>query len=123
MPQFSKFLRNSNMFLESHRFVDMPVTICIKGTCSNFSVLFVKGDEIVRPCDRHSKETVTIRKHVIKYIHMRKWKVEFLRNFENRGIKIARVNAILITKSLNLQLFTYIFVRCWGSIVMSTSLN
>ena len=36
---------------------------------------------------------------------MRKWMVEFLRNFENPGIKIARVNSILITKSIDLQLF------------------
>ena len=40
--------------------------------------------------------------------------VEFLRKFENRGIKIARVNLIHITKSFNLQLFALIFVRCWG---------
>ena len=32
--------------------------------------------------------------------------IEFPRKFENRGIKIARVNSILITKSMNLQLFT-----------------
>ena len=42
--------------------------------------------------------------------------VEFLRKFENRGIKIARVNSILITKSIDLQLFTLILsgvgVRC-----------
>ena len=34
--------------------------------------------------------------------------VKFLRKFENRGIKIAQVNSILITKSINLQLFTFI---------------
>ena len=47
---------------------------------------------------------------------MRKWMVEFLRNFENRGIKIDQINSILITKSINLQLFTLILygvgVRC-----------
>ena len=31
---------------------------------------------------------------------------EFVRKLENRGIKIARVNSILITKSINLQSFT-----------------
>ena len=36
---------------------------------------------------------------------------EFLIKFENRGIKIARVNSILITKFINLQLFT-LRVRC-----------
>ena len=39
---------------------------------------------------------------------MRKWIVEFLRNFENRGMKIKRVNSILITKSTDLRLFTLI---------------
>ena len=42
--------------------------------------------------------------------------VEFLRKFENRDIKIARVNSILITKSINLHLFTLILydvgLRC-----------
>ena len=42
--------------------------------------------------------------------------IEFLRKFENRSIKIARVNSILITKFFNLQLFTLILyglgVRC-----------
>ena len=42
--------------------------------------------------------------------------IEFLRIFENRGIKIARVNSILITKYINLQFCTYILygdgVRC-----------
>ena len=49
----------------------------------------MKGDEIVRPCDRHSNETVTLKKHVKKYKHMQKWMDEFLRKFENRGIEIA----------------------------------
>ena len=47
---------------------------------------------------------------------MRKWMIEFLRKFENRGIKIARVNSILIAKSINLQFLTLILyvvgVRC-----------
>ena len=35
-------------------------------------IKLVMGDEIVRPCDRHSNEIVTIRKHVTKYKHMQK---------------------------------------------------
>ena len=42
--------------------------------------------------------------------------VEFLRKFEIRGIKIARVYSILISKSINLLLFTLILygvgIRC-----------
>ena len=60
------------------------------------------GDEIVPPCDRHINETVSLRKHVTKFRHMRKWIVEFLRKFQNRDIKIALVNSIRITKSINL---------------------
>ena len=46
---------------------------------------------------------------------MRKW-IEVLRKFENLGVKNARVNSILITKSVDLQLFTLLLcsfrVRC-----------
>ena len=34
--------------------------------------------------------------------------IEFSEKFEKRAIKIARFNSILITKSINLQLFTLI---------------
>ena len=40
--------------------------------------------------------------------------VKFLRKFENRGIKIGRVNSILITNSINLQLFTLILYGVGG---------
>ena len=59
-------------------------------------------DEFVQACDRHSSETVTLMKHYNKYKNMHKLMVEFLRKSENRGIKIARVNSIRITKSINL---------------------
>ena len=45
---------------------------------------------------------------------MQKWMVEFLRKFEDRVIKIAVVNSILITKSLNLQLFTLMWYGVVG---------
>ena len=51
----------------------------------------MRGDEIVRPCDRDSNKTATLRKHVTKYKHMRKRMVKFLRKFENCGIKIAEL--------------------------------
>ena len=61
----------------------------------------MKGDDIVRHCDRHSNETVTLRKHVTKSKNMRKWMVEFLKKFENRDIKISQVNSIRMTKAIN----------------------
>ena len=72
------------------------------------SLIIVKGDEIVRHCDRHSSETVTLREQVYKYKNMHKWIVEFFRKFENSSIKISRVNLTLMTESINLQLFTLI---------------
>ena len=68
----------------------------------------MKGDEIVRHCNLHSNETVTLMKHVSKSKNMQNCMVEFIRKFENPGIKIDRVNSILITKSINLQLFSFI---------------
>ena len=62
----------------------------------------MKGDKIIQPFDWHSNETATVRKHVTKYEHMQKLMLVFLGKFENRGIKIARVNSIRITKSINL---------------------
>ena len=74
----------------------------------------MKKDEIVRHCDRHSNEAVTLRKYVSQYKNMRKWVVEFLRKFENRGIKISRVDLVLVTKSINLQLFALILNTVGG---------
>ena len=61
----------------------------------------MKGDKNFRSFYRHSNETVTLRKHVTKYKNMRKLMVEFLRKFENRGIKNALVKSILNSKSVN----------------------
>ena len=67
-------------------------------------------------CNRHSNETVTLGKYGSKYKNMRKWMIEFVRKFENASIIIARVNSILMSKSINLQLFTLILkgfgLRC-----------
>ena len=82
----------------------------------------MKGDEIVRPSDRHSSEVVTLRKHVSKYKHMQKWVVEFPRKFENHGIIIARGNLIRITESINLhQVCTVLGVRCDVDILKLTA--
>ena len=57
---------------------------------------------------------MALGKHVTKYKNMLQWMIEFLRIFDNRGIKIARVYAILIAKSINLQLFTLILYGFGG---------
>ena len=51
---------------------------------------------------------MALGKNVTKYKNMQKWLVEILKKIENRCIKIARVNSILITTSINLQLLTLI---------------
>ena len=65
-----------------------------------YPYLISEGDEIVRACDRHWDETVTLTKHVTKYKYMRKWIVEFLSKSQSRVIKIGR-NSIRMTKSIN----------------------
>ena len=67
-----------------------------------YPYLISEGDEIVRACDRHRDETVTLTKHVTKHKHMRKWMVEFLSKSQSRVIKIAGVNSIRMTKSIHL---------------------
>ena len=60
-----------NMFPESHGFVAMPGTSCIKDICSMYPYPISEGKRNVRPCDRHSNETLILRKHVTtKYKHM-----------------------------------------------------
>ena len=56
-----------DMFPQSYGFVTMPVTS--RGKDIYPCLIIVKGDEIVRPFDRHSNETATVRKHVTKYKH------------------------------------------------------
>ena len=84
----------------------------------------MKRDEIVRPFDQHSNETATVRIHVTKYKHMRKLMLVFLEKFENCGIKIARVNSIRNTKSINLLQFCMVLgVRCDVDIFKLTPLR
>ena len=67
-----------------------------------YPYLISEGDEIVRACDWHRNETVTLTKHVTKYKYVQKWMVEFLRKSQSRVIKITQVNSIRMTKSINL---------------------
>ena len=59
-----------------------------KDFVSMYPYLISKGDEIVRACDRHRNETVTLTKHVTKYKYMRKWMVEFLSNLRVVSLKL-----------------------------------
>ena len=127
VPRFSNFLRYSTinfcmfLYLETC-FLTVTVSLLCRVQAAskihvlNYFDLISEG----RPAqqrhsnDWHSNETVTLRKHVTKYKNMQKWMVEFLRKFENRGIKIDRVNSIHITKSVNLQIFTFILYGVGG---------
>ena len=118
MPRFYNFLGNS--IIHFHMFLYLETCFLramIFGARTGyklyqryifqfFIILLVNWDEIVWPRDGHSDETVFLRQQVTKYKNMRKSMVEFLRKFENRGIRTAWVNSILITKYINLQLFT-----------------
>ena len=83
----------------------------------------MKGDEIVRACDQHSKETMTLRKHVIKYQNMR-----MVENGWSNFSDIPRVVAMKLLESTkfaspNLSIY-FNFVR-WllESVVMLIFLN
>ena len=76
-----------------------------KDFVSIYPYLISEGDEIVRALDRHRKEPVTLTQHVIKYKYIRKWMDEFLCKSQSCVIKIARVNSIRTTKSINLLYF------------------
>ena len=72
-------------------------------------ILLVKGEEIVRPCDRHSNETVT-RKHVTKYKHMQKWMSNF-----SEILRIVALKLLGLTRfaSPNQSIY-FTLVRCLG---------
>ena len=90
------------MFLESHGFVAMPVTICIEKTCSNYPYLISEWRRNYSTLCAAQQQNRDSQEHVTKYKHMRKYTVEFLRKLENRGIKIVQDNLIRNTKSINL---------------------
>ena len=79
-----------------------------------YAHLISEGRRNCSACDRHSNETATLWKHVTKYKNMRKWMIKFLRKFENSGIKIAQVESIPITKSINFELFSLILYGVGG---------
>ena len=56
-----------------------------------------------------------------RVLHMRKRMVESLRKFKNRCIKIARVNSIRITKSINLFKFCVVLGVCCDVDVFKSS--
>ena len=59
-----------NVFPEGHSFVAIRSQVVYKYKFLFIPIQLVKGDEIVGACDRHSNETVALRKHVIKYKNM-----------------------------------------------------
>ena len=79
----------------------------------------MNGVKIVRACDRHSNETVTLRKHDTEYKTMLKWIVEFLRKLEGRAIKLLELTQFA---SPNLQIY-FNFVLLLESVVILTLVN
>ena len=79
-------------------------------------ILLVKEDEIVRSCDRHSIETVTLTKHISKYKNCENGWSNFSENLRIMQLKVVEITRFLSQKSVDLQLFTFILhgvgVRC-----------
>ena len=75
---FRMFLYLGTCFLK----VTVSLLCWLQAVCSNLSLSnYLKGDQIVRPCDRHSNEKVTLSKYFTKYKHTRKSMIEFLGKF------------------------------------------
>ena len=121
IPWLSNFLRNST--IHSHVFIFGNMFHKSRFRCYAdyklyriYTYLISDCSTSCSTCDRQSNETVTLRKHDTKYKHMWKWMVEFLKKFENRGIKIAEVNSIRNTKSINILFFCTVHggpLWCW----------
>ena len=115
MPRFSYILGNSTIiFLMFECLVTcfLRVTVSLLCRLQAVSKIYVpiypcliisEGRRNCSTFDWHSNETATVRIHVSKYKHIRKLMLVFLGKFENRGIKIARVNSTHITKNINLH--------------------
>ena len=58
-----------------------------------FPYLISEGRRNILTCERHSDETVTLRKNVVEYEQMWKFMVEFLK-FQCRGLKITKGNLV-----------------------------
>ena len=113
MPRFSNFLRNAiinfRMFLHLLTcFLRVSVSLLCRlhdvsmSHVSIYPYLISEGKRNCSTWDRYSNETATLWKHVTKYENMQTLIFEFLKKLENRVFKIARVNSILITNSINL---------------------
>ena len=89
------------LFIFQHSYAPLHSYV-LKAQFPIYPYIIREGRRIVRACDWHSNETVTFRKLVTKYKNILKWMVEYLKKFESRSIKIACVNWIYITKSINL---------------------
>ena len=124
---FFAFFYNWKHFPQSHGFVATPVTSRTMDSCSYLSLSNwwreTKLFDLVTGTT--SKPCLSGNIHVTKYKTMQTWMVEFVRKFENTttkgGCSILRARFVS-PKSIFTVIYLY-FVRCWGSVVMLTSLN
>ena len=111
-----KFDHKCLLVILSHRFVAMPVT---RYMFQCIPIKLVKGDEIVRPCDRHSNET-WLSGNILRNINTCKngWT-----NFsENLIIVTLKLLELTRFASPNQSIY-FNFERYQGSVVMLTFLN
>ena len=79
----------------------------------------MKGDEIVRACDRLSNKVATLREHVTIYKKHEKWIFEFLAN-----LRVVTIKLLDLTEFASPDLSIYFnFVLVLGSVVMLTFLS
>ena len=133
MPRLSNFLRNSTIhFCRFLYFVTFFLRVTVSLLCRLQAVSKIhvpiypfqisegrRNCSTLWPAQQRNRDS---RETCYQYKNMRKRMVNFFRKFENRGIKIARFNSLLISKSIDLQSLLLILYGV-GSVVMLTSLN
>ena len=121
MLRFSNFLRNSIIHFRMFLYLEtcfLRVTVsflCRLQAVSKIHVpiypylTIMTGDEIVRPCDQHNNETVTLMEHVPKCKNKRKLVVEFLKKIRIVALKLLELIRFL---SPNLSFYSYLLELC-----------
>ena len=113
--QFSHAFIIGNMFPESHGFVAMPVTSCIKDTCSNLSYLR-RNFLSLWPAQQRNRDSWNMLPNI-------KTCENGWSNFsENLTVVAQKLLELTQVASPNISIY-FNFLWCWGSVVILTFLN
>ena len=117
---FSHVFIFGNMFPESRGFVAVPVTSCIKDTCSNLSLSnYWRGTKLFGLVTGTTTKPRLSGNMFLNIKTCGNGLSDFSENLRVTALKMLEFTRFL---SPNLSIY-FNFVRCWGSVVMLTFLN